>query len=45
MQFRGILLTVKSALLTAGMAAFSIAAYFGFRCPAPGCPCCKIVGK
>jgi len=28
--------------------AFSIAAYFGFRCPAegcPSCPVCKITGK
>lgn len=35
----------KAILLGMGMTAFTIAAYFGFRCPAPGCPGCKIVGK
>jgi hypothetical protein len=35
----------KAAILWVSVTAFTVAAYFGFRCPAPGCPCCKMVGK
>lgn len=36
---------IKNMLLWLGVTAFSIAASFGFRCPAEGCPCCKALGK
>jgi hypothetical protein len=29
----------------AGSLALSIAAMFGYRCPAQGCPACKMMGK
>ncbi len=35
----------KVLLFWIGGLAFSVAAFFGFRCPAQGCPACKIVGK
>ena len=35
----------KATLLWATMTALSIATYVGYRCPAPGCPGCKLVGK
>jgi hypothetical protein len=36
---------VKTFLFRLTVLALSAAAAFGFRCPAPGCPCCKLVGK
>ncbi len=35
----------KAAFFWLTMTGLSVAAYFGYRCPAPGCPCCKMVGK
>lgn len=34
----------KMILLPVAAAAFSVAAYFGFRCPAQGCPGCRMIG-
>lgn len=39
------LMKLKLSLFGIACAAFSVAACFGFRCPAPGCPACKVVGK
>lgn len=36
---------VKHLALRLFSLAFAIAALFGFRCPAQGCPACKLVGK
>jgi hypothetical protein len=36
---------IQAALLWLTTFALSLAAHFGYRCPAPGCPCCKIVGE
>lgn len=36
---------VMAGLFWVGGLALSIAALFGGRCPAQGCPACKIVGK
>lgn len=35
----------KAILLQVAAAAFTVAAYFGFRCPAQGCPGCRLMGK
>ena len=35
----------KATWIWVAMTGLSVAAYFGYRCPAPGCPCCKMVGK
>jgi len=35
---------VKLVLLQLLTAALAVAAAFGFRCPAQGCPACRMVG-
>jgi hypothetical protein len=36
--------TVALMMKLAGTA-LAVAAFFGYKCPAQGCPACKIVGK
>ena len=36
---------ILTTLLWIGTAALTIATFFGFRCPAQGCPACKMLGK
>ncbi len=36
---------VKGWLLRIGYLALALYAYFGGRCPAQGCPACKLIGK
>lgn len=36
---------MKMVLFWAVSVALPVVTYFGFRCPAPGCPGCKLVGK
>ncbi len=31
--------------LRLGYLVLALASYFGYRCPAQGCPCCKLFGK
>ena len=35
---------LKLVLLNLLTTAFAVAAYFGFRCPAQGCPACRMAG-
>jgi len=35
----------KAWLFWVAGVAFTVGAFFGFRCPAQGCPACKMVGK
>lgn len=36
---------MKLMLLQALGLGLAVAAYFGFRCPAQGCPACRLVGR
>jgi hypothetical protein len=42
MYMKGKIITL---LFRAAVAAPAVYAYFGGRCPAQGCPACKLVGK
>lgn len=35
----------KVVLFWAAGLALTVCAFFGYRCPAQGCPACKMVGK
>lgn len=45
MKLQTLSVKAKAILVWVTMTAISVATYFGWRCPAPGCPCCKMVGK
>jgi hypothetical protein len=36
---------VMALAMRVSAAALAVAVLFGYRCPAQGCPACKIVGK
>jgi len=36
---------IKAAAYRLGGIAFTLLVFFGFRCPAQGCPACMMLGK
>jgi len=36
---------ILTTLFWIGTAVLTVASFFGYRCPAQGCPACKLLGK